>query len=246
MVGDTLTLNGKRYYIVQTSNNSRVIPRYQRVDSLKALVFAFDSSNGGIERLIDSLPVPVMKGFWSYRTGYSHCFYLNKIDSLVSFGKKRESRQYTMPMGIGPGLAYTLTEHLGMTKIYNLLQEEDQVPIEVANDTLTNAKINGISYGSLVSVPSSKTWYSSFELYQNYPNPFNPVTVIQYNLKTESEVSLILYNILGQMASILDSGLKYAGTHKITFDGNSLSSGIYYYRLQSGQFIESKKLVLIK
>jgi hypothetical protein len=85
-----------------------------------------------------------------------------------------------------------------------------------------------------------------FSLEQNYPNPFNPVTSIEYSLPNASQVSLIVYNILGQQVAELVNGNIKAGEHTVTFDASKLGSGIYYYRLQSENNISIKKMVFVK
>ena len=85
-----------------------------------------------------------------------------------------------------------------------------------------------------------------FELHQNYPNPFNPTTSISYSVSTTSKVSLIVYDIMGREIQTLVNEEKAPGSYIIKFDGASLSSGIYFYTLRSNDFIDTKKLVLIK
>jgi len=90
-----------------------------------------------------------------------------------------------------------------------------------------------------------------FELDQNYPNPFNNQTVIKFNLRRAAEVSLTIYNILGQKVRTLAEGRMNAGSQTIGWDGkddkgNDLSSGIYFYQLKAGQLTETKRLVLLK
>ncbi len=86
----------------------------------------------------------------------------------------------------------------------------------------------------------------SFGLEQNYPNPFNPTTVIQYQLPASGQVSLKVYNMLGQTVATLVDARENAGAHSVTFDGNNLASGVYFYRLQAGGFSDVKKLLLTK
>lgn len=87
----------------------------------------------------------------------------------------------------------------------------------------------------------------TYRLYQNYPNPFNPVTTIKYGLPKYGNTSLIVYDILGRVVSILvDNELKDAGTYEVVWDASGFSSGIYFYTLESGNYKETKKLVLIK
>jgi hypothetical protein len=86
----------------------------------------------------------------------------------------------------------------------------------------------------------------TIELFQNYPNPFNPTTVIEYQIPQSSFVSLKAFDALGNEVATLVNEEKSTGIYKVKFDATHLSSGIYFYKLQSGNFIETKKMVLIK
>ncbi len=87
---------------------------------------------------------------------------------------------------------------------------------------------------------------SKFELLQNYPNPFNPTTEISFDLPKESNVKLSVFNVLGQkVADLLNEKLS-AGTHSVKFDGSNLTSGIYFYKMQSNGFTAIKKMILVK
>lgn len=87
---------------------------------------------------------------------------------------------------------------------------------------------------------------SKFALYQNDPNPFNPATSIKFDIPQKSNVKLVVYDLLGKEIMTLVNGTLDAGTHNINFNGGSLSSGIYFYKLQSGSFVETKKMLLLK
>ena len=105
---------------------------------------------------------------------------------------------------------------------------------------------------------TSQTLPSKFLLYQNYPNPFNPVTKIKFAIPSDvksrlvgtgsktSDVKLIIYDITGREIQTLVNEKLNPGTYEVTFDGSNLSSGIYFYQMRSGEFIETKKLVLLK
>jgi hypothetical protein len=85
-----------------------------------------------------------------------------------------------------------------------------------------------------------------FNLEQNYPNPFNPTTSIKFSIPTSEFVSLKIFDILGKEIAALVNEQKAAGTYTISFDAADLSSGVYFYRLNSGDKIEIKKMLLVK
>jgi hypothetical protein len=86
----------------------------------------------------------------------------------------------------------------------------------------------------------------NYILRQNYPNPFNPKTSIIYSIPNQSFVQLKIYDILGKEVATLVDEEKTAGIYKVEFNGNSLSNGLYFYRMQSGKFIDTKKFILLK
>jgi hypothetical protein len=87
---------------------------------------------------------------------------------------------------------------------------------------------------------------AKFVLHANYPNPFNPTTTIRYELPKQVMVSLKVYDLLGQEVASLVSEVQIAGKHQAVLRGENLSSGVYFYRLQAGEFVDVKKLVLLK
>ncbi len=92
----------------------------------------------------------------------------------------------------------------------------------------------------------SYTVPGSFALYQNYPNPFNPETIINYELRVTSYVQLKIFNVLGEEVTTLVNEELRPGTYEVTWEGSNYSSGVYYYRLSAGEYIDTKKMVLIK
>ncbi len=102
-------------------------------------------------------------------------------------------------------------------------------------------------YASSITAINAKTKApSQFKLYQNYPNPFNPSTTIKYELPSSGDVSLIIYNVLGQKVKTLVDKFQSEGEHSVKFDGSNLTSGIYFYELKSKDNTEIKKLILLK
>jgi len=86
----------------------------------------------------------------------------------------------------------------------------------------------------------------TFELYQNYPNPFNPSTRIAYSIPKAGHISLKVFDLLGREVATLMNEIQPAGSQSVTFDGSGLASGIYFYRFQAGDFVTTKKMVLLK
>jgi hypothetical protein len=87
---------------------------------------------------------------------------------------------------------------------------------------------------------------SDYSLSQNYPNPFNPTTTIQFSLPSSSNVRIIIYNALGNLVHLLVNGHYAPGRYTVTWDASSLPSGMYFYRIQTESFVDTKRLVLLK
>jgi endo-1,4-beta-xylanase len=97
-----------------------------------------------------------------------------------------------------------------------------------------------------VAIEDITTTPYEFHLYNNYPNPFNPTTSIQYSIAKRTKVTLRVFDILGREVKTLVNEVKSPGQYSVTFNGQKLSSGIYFYRLNAGTFSETKKLILSK
>ncbi len=105
--------------------------------------------------------------------------------------------------------------------------------------TISDISINKLTVsGELVPV--------KYELQQNYPNPFNPATTIKYSIAKLSNVTLKVYDMLGSEIATLVNEEKPAGVYEINFNASNLASGIYFYKMQAGRFVETKKMILIR
>jgi len=249
VTGDTTLSNGKDYYIVECSTGYRTDhPRFQRVDSTTAQVFAFDTLNGGKEYRIDSLRASPNSVFSGCRLFAIDSTTMASIDTLQYFGQPLISRNYSTPdsAGVGPFIEYTLTYSIGLTSIE--VGTSTFIPLNLGwvTDSLIYAKINGKEYGTLVSVPQKSAVVAVFKLGQNYPNPFNPTTTIGYQLSAKTDVTLKVYNLLGEEVTTLVDQNQQAGNYQLTFSGGKLPSGVYFYRLTAGPFTETKKLMILK
>jgi hypothetical protein len=85
-----------------------------------------------------------------------------------------------------------------------------------------------------------------YSLAQNYPNPFNPTTNISYSLKATGNVRLSVFDLLGREVATVVNGVQSVGEHQVSFNAANLGSGIYFYRLQAGNTVMTKKMMLLK
>lgn len=154
----------------------------------------------------------------------------------------------------------------GWLNFYKLTKNNQLIHFSINHPEITNKlfqdvilsnndKIYLLTFGDIIvleedsttSVESENIYLvEDFSLDQNFPNPFNPTTTINYSIVKQSNVSIVIYDILGnEVAKLLDEE-KPIGNYSIKFNADKLSSGIYFYRLQAGEFVEVKKMMLIK
>jgi hypothetical protein len=93
---------------------------------------------------------------------------------------------------------------------------------------------------------NKKNINNTFNLSQNYPNPFNPITTINYSIPKQSHVTIKIFDVLGNELTTLINEEKFAGNYSVKFNASAFSSGVYFYRMESGSYIQTKKLILIK
>ena len=106
------------------------------------------------------------------------------------------------------------------------------VKVEIYYKIITNVEEENISF--------------AYTLRQNYPNPFNPSTIISYSIPQSGLVQLKVYDLLGREVADLVSEEQSVGNYKIEFNATNLTSGVYFYRLQSSSFVQTKKLILLR
>lgn len=134
-----------------------------------------------------------------------------------------------------------ITDNLALTTVNDIIFDK--------NDTIyiaTDESVWRINPDYSVNVKQDKKTEFNYSLEQNYPNPFNPTTRIKYSVLLTQLVILRIYDILGNKVSTLVNEIKPPGTYEVTFDGSKLSSGIYFYKLTSGPFTQTRKFVLMK
>ncbi len=153
------------------------------------------------------------------------------------------------PEQSNPGLKqYRITEGFGSWS----LKVADNVSSNTGTLNRWSIILTGLLHNPPIGISDVNGVPRQFALSQNYPNPFNPVTTIAYSVANRTEVSLTVYNILGQeVRTLVDQEMKDAGYYRIGWDGKNdagvqVSSGIYLYRMQAGSFIKTRKMLLVK
>jgi uncharacterized Ntn-hydrolase superfamily protein len=170
----------------------------------------------------------------------------NNSDTLLASGKQ------IILTNTGAGTLGTVTD-LGDGTYETTITS----PIAVGSDTISAVVISGadtvlifwkavVTYVNPVSISENPASPNSFYLYQNSPNPFNPVTSIQYAVGSKQFVILKIYDVLGNEVATLVSKEQDPGVYEILFDASSLSSGIYFCKLQAGEFVDTKKMILLR
>jgi uncharacterized delta-60 repeat protein len=172
---------------------------------------------------------------------------------LISYGNQKNYKlTVDLAKQIGFGKFYNESIQLGVNSSHILEPNwidltSSQLTIYIDNgndgtidDTLYVANTVDVKDEGSLLTPNQ------FNLAQNYPNPFNPTTTIQYSIPQRSNVTLKVYDILGNEVATLVNEERARGVYSVNFDASQLASGIYFYRIQAGSFIETKKMILIK
>jgi len=135
---------------------------------------------------------------------------------------------------------------LGSLEVRNTTIDTNNVKIICTNGRASySLEVNGYVTG-VTSVNDKFSNPDKFSLSQNYPNPFNPSTTINFSLAKETHVKLDVYNVLGQRVVTLLNRIMKSGNHEFHFNASGLSSGVYYYRITAGGFVQTHKMILLK
>ena len=236
VVCDTILPNGKHYAAIQY--NDPWTTKFERISSDS--VFAYETSDGQEHLLYhfaggngDTVSTYVRFG-WDT----TDVILQDTATSTWFWGPKRIWRfLIDVRQMFDEEESITIADSLGVVGVSNAWGYYC---------TLQGAVINGRIYGIIAGVRASESVPATvYSLDQNYPNPFNPSTTIRYGLPSRSHVDLTVYNTLGQQVATLVQGEQEAGFHEAVFDASGLASGVYVYRLQSGETILSRKMVLV-
>lgn len=249
VTGDT-TISGKKFFIVETKRLSG--------DFLNRRFYRIDSTTGGLYNgnfKEDSLLADI-------GDTVSPCFILSDLKEENILGEDRLTRTLDQSC-LTSGTYYKWKLSKGLGETYRLTVDE-VINLRKYRTYLIYAKIDGKEFGIKTDVSEDENFDKSFSLSQNYPNPFNPSTTIKFTVGTspsapllsnlpagrhgerDERVRLVVYNMLGQKIRTLVNETLQPGNYEVEFDGSDLTSGIYFYVLESGGKRLSKKMLLLK
>lgn len=218
--------NGTTRYVTLWNFNSQQIVRQSQV-------------SGGI-------------GVWSYDS-LNQAFWIQQgVQHIITlFQGSNEGYYWKSSSQVGPHITYldmrfcnTCTQNTFPTSVLSGLQYGYPDFLYYIRNAISPAPV--VTVGSLTGITNGSTIPDRYELYQNYPNPFNPTTTIRYDIPVESFVKLTVFDALGREVSQPVNEYKEAGTYDITWNASKLTSGIYFYRIEAGDFSKQIKMVLIK
>jgi hypothetical protein len=249
VIGDSV-VNGKKYfkifestkYLTGTSAGYTYSKTYfHRIDSSNGIVYQIGNGYNE-EKEIEKLFLAVGDSSEYFPNG-QHVNYsvVTSITMRTKFNQpsfERRNRCYSLGM-----YEYSLMWGFGIDSMFIAYD------FGYTNIGLKGMVKNGIVYGDTTLVGIEEETDNlplRFNLSQNYPNPFNPITIISYQLSAFSNVKLTVFDILGREVTTLVNEEKQPGTYEVKFDATSVSSGIYFYRLQAGSFVETKKMILVR
>ena len=175
---------------------------------------------------------------WVYNQRMSYAYHSN--------GDLRENISYYPEWYLGY-INWGWTERHLYTYTYghNLIEDKfDRYDYD--NHVWETHYLKSCKYTPMTGIELDIDQISTFELSNNYPNPFNPSTKIRYSIPNQSHVSLKVFDVLGREITTLINKEQPQGNYEIEFNASHLTSGIYFYRIQAGPFVMTKKMILMK
>ncbi|MCX6159676.1 MAG: YCF48-related protein [Ignavibacteriae bacterium] len=194
----------------------------------------FKTINGGANWF--SVSLPVYTDYWSFK-------FINQNTGWISGSTSTSNRVILKTTNGGNNWSFQLIEEYGsyIRSIYAFDENNAWFC------GYTNSIYKTTDGGGVIGIePINNTFPNHFSLSQNYPNPFNPTTIINYQLSVSSIVSLKIYDITGKEISVLVNQKQPPGYYNVKFDGSNLPSGVYFYKIFTEDFSETKKMILIK
>jgi hypothetical protein len=231
---NNLSFNSNYYFTIYSYNGSDTLINY-KIDGKQRTSAALGSTPVELVSFSGYLNKDVVNLNWKTATELNNRGYEierssgNNSDGSVTFTK------IGFVNGAGNSLvtnSYSFSDKLTRSGIYNYrLKQIDN------NGEFKFSSVVEVNYNSVIE---------GFYLDQNYPNPFNPSTTINYSIPEASNVRLSVFNALGQQVKLIENGFRNAGSYQVTLYADDLTSGIYFYKIEAGQFSQIRKMILIK
>ena len=236
IVSDSVLSNGEKYFVVD-HNDLTLLGKYVRCD--KNNVYYYDEYTEN-EDTVFRLNVDI-NDLWNVSFGSTAFVSVESIDTFNIFGYM--SRVITFRLD-GLILYYvSLSDIFGPLYYYS---SGEPPGTNYRDKSLYSCVIDSVQYGRTLLVDQKEISPYEFSLSQNFPNPFNPDTKIQYSVKNKQNVSLKVFDILGKEIATLVNEEKPAGNYEVEFNAEGLVSGIYFYRLRTGTYSSTKKMILLR
>lgn len=163
----------------------------------------------------------------------------DQAQEIYSFAISDKNGKFSIE-GVTPGTYTLVTDKMGYTSTQSL-----DVTVDYLNN-VSNELTFTLTPDGVTSVGNNPSEIKDFRLHQNYPNPFNPSTTIKYSVPERMNVKLSVFNILGSEVAQLVNGTQNAGEYEVQFDASKLSTGVYLYKIEAGNYKATKKLILMK
>ena len=249
IVGDTLMPNGNKYFRMYPPSqwfkdlmraDSNGIYYYDTTNNIEWQFYKYDLEAGYDDYTNNPhVSVGYNQNDLSDSSRYINIYKWNEYNTFI-FGDSTKTYNYYNDTGLDdsyfiqimPKYGFYGIDYSDMFSNYGL--------------TLIACKLSNNTYGDVTSVETYETIPTSEELYQNYPNPFNPTTIIKYKLDKQSNVQLVLFDILGNKINELVKGIKSPGQYYYNLDASSLPSGVYIYQLRTNTKVLLRKMLLAK
>lgn len=248
-------VNDQRYfkkydYRIHSAHDLRNFYIWERNDTIKFSTYMLDwedLDNDGYtddELLLDSLEIPNYHEYLSYRHTWKEHFILNYPSSalIVDSSWVIIFNDTVMSRYVSYG------DHFYEERVadkYGVILQQDELAYPMI---LTGAIIDSVQYGNIVSIRNHDHIFQPHkqELYQNYPNPFNSMTTIEHRISETSPVELKIFDILGNIILSKKVTKQNPGRYEFMINASDWASGIYFYRIQTGNFTSIKRMLLVK
>jgi len=241
IIGDTLMMNDKKYFIIKEKTKKYIQSSYyyERKDSSSGKIYSYDTSHNQ-EYLLDNLFAEIGDTIESF--GYSSSLYTTFVEEgkIFAFGDSLYYKKFHCD---------DLDQHeYLLLQNFGIFEDSYEFDFGHGDYTLRYAMIDGKVYGdtTLLSIQNKEHIVHKFRLIQNYPNPFNTSTTIEYEISQAAFVKCNVFDIRGNLIKTLMNLHQEPGRYSINWDASGNSSGVYIIQIIAGDIGQSRKCILLK